>query len=256
MIYSILSNLTGGFYSQVIEENQKFFINFAFDFLKNFDFDKNLNDSVEIIDKIIGFLYVNHRLNYVELNEYNSQILMKSKIFIDNKLIPKFKRKTKHFEIMKMNILSILFNYLNDHETHPDYIADYIIILIDMIRKIVRGASRNKQLSDNTHFYSFYQINDTKTFIYFLDILDRLKNLIAIVQTNQLKEIIFEENLLNEILIVVSTGNNSEVSMCCNFLLKLIANENIKCYLIKNKDRLFKENCNIKSLKTLLTMLL
>ena len=52
IIYSILSNLTGGSictseYLDEIEQNNKFFISFSFEFLKTFDYMKDLNDTIE-----------------------------------------------------------------------------------------------------------------------------------------------------------------------------------------------------------------
>ena len=168
LIYSILSNLTGDLeynsgYLNEIEDNNKFFIKFLFDFLETYDYNHNLNNTIENIDKLIGFLFANHRLYEIKFDERSSKILMDSKTFIENILMKKFKHKSKHFECMRMNILSILFDYLNKRKMNPDYIADYIMILVDMIKKIVLEAIKNKKRSDNTIFYSFYQINDTKT---------------------------------------------------------------------------------------------
>jgi hypothetical protein len=155
-----------------------------------------------------------------------------------------------------MNILSILFDHLNKLKMNPDYIADYIIILIDMIKKIVLESKKNSKQSDDTIFYSFYQINDTKTFVYCLDVLERLYNCIEIIQVDMLKEIIYEQNVLVDLFKIMSDGNKTEVNMCTRLLLVLVANENIKSYLSKNKARInVKKENFVKLLKHLMSLL-
>ena len=71
-----------------------------------------------------------------------------------------------------------------------------------------------------------------------------------------LKEIIYEQNVLVDIFKILSEGNKLEISMCCRLLLLLIANENIKSYLSKNKNKINvkKENL-VKQFKHLLSIL-
>jgi hypothetical protein len=256
LIFSILSNLTGDIYSTCCEENNKFFIDYLFSYLQNYDLSSTSNskETIELIDKFIGFLFVNHRLYDIPLNNTSVDILISLKSYVES-VMANYKRKNKHFEIIRMNVLSILFDYLNRNEVHPEYIADYIIVLVDLIKKIINDSKKNKELSDDTVFYLSYQSKDTVTYIYCLDLLERLKKVIGNIEIDQLKEIIFEENLLPEIIKIISTGNSSETSECCYLLLKLIENENVKNYLVCNKARLVNENCNVKSLKILLSQL-
>ena len=71
-----------------------------------------------------------------------------------------------------------------------------------------------------------------------------------------LKEIIYEQKLLDDIFKILTEGSSKEAHMCCKLLLILKANENIKKYLIKNKHKMMsdKKSC-VKPLKHLMSFL-